>query len=134
MKPDAYLKSVSVTDDETKAYYDAHKAQFAVPESVDIEYVILSPDSYKDIQASEDDIKTFYEQNLQRFSTPEERRASHILIAVTGEKSDADAKKEADELDMHKKAYAKNHPLLLKTAGAIQLQIEELIKTLKEGD
>ena len=43
-------------------------------------------------------------------------------------------KKEADELDMHKKAYAKNHPLLLKTAGAIQLQIEELIKTLKEGD
>lgn len=118
VKPDAYLKSVSVTDDETKAYYDAHKAQFAVPESVDIEYVILSPDSYKDIQASEDDIKTFYEQNLQRFSTPEERRASHILIAVTGEKSDADAKKEADELMAQIKADPKKFPQLAKEKSA----------------
>ena len=118
VKPDAYLKSVSVTDDEAKAYYDAHKAQFAVPESVDIEYVILSPDSYKDIQASEDDIKTFYEQNLQRFSTPEERRASHILIAVTGEKSDADAKKEADELMAQIKADPKKFPQLAKEKSA----------------
>lgn len=43
-------------------------------------------------------------------------------------------KQEADELDMHRKAYAKNHPILLKTAGSIQLQIEELIKNLTEGE
>ena len=98
IKPTAFLKSVSVTDAEAQSYYDQNKSLFAVPESVDIEYVVLSPKSYKNIKASEDDIKTFYEQNLQRFSTPEERRASHILIAVNNEKTDADAKKEADEI------------------------------------
>ena len=98
IKPTAFLKSVSVTDAEAQSYYDQNKSLFAVPESVDIEYVVLSPESYKNIKASEDDIKTFYEQNLQRFSTPEERRASHILIAVNNEKTDADAKKEADEI------------------------------------
>ena len=85
IKPTAFLKSVSVTDAEAQSYYDQNKSLFAVPESVDIEYVVLSPESYKNIKASEDDIKTFYEQNLQRFSTPEERRASHILIAVNNE-------------------------------------------------
>lgn len=98
IKPTAFLKSVSVTDAEAQSYYDQNKSLFAVPESVDIEYVVLSPENYKNIKASEDDIKTFYEQNLQRFSTPEERRASHILIAVNNEKTDADAKKEADEI------------------------------------
>lgn len=98
IKPTAFLMSVSVTDAEAQSYYDQNKSLFAVPESVDIEYVVLSPESYKNIKASEDDIKTFYEQNLQRFSTPEERRASHILIAVNNEKTDADAKKEADEI------------------------------------
>ncbi len=98
IKPDAFLKNVKVTDADAQGFYDTNKSQFAVPESVDIEYVVLSPENYKNIQPSEEDIKTFYEQNLQRFSVPEERRASHILIAVNAEKSDADAKKEADEL------------------------------------
>ena len=43
-------------------------------------------------------------------------------------------KKDADELDVHKKAYAKNHPLLLKTAGSIRLKLKELIKNLTEGE
>ena len=98
VKPDAFLKTVKVTDEEAKTYYDQNQALFNVPESVDIEYVVLSPESYKNIKASEEDIKTFYEQNLQRFSTPEQRRASHILIAVDAKKDDAQAKKEADEL------------------------------------
>ena len=98
VKPAAFLKTVTVSDEEAKAYYEQNKSLFNVPESVDIEYVVLSPASYKNIQASEEDIKTFYEQNLQRFSTPEQRRASHILIAVTDTKDDAQAKKEADDL------------------------------------
>lgn len=98
IKPDQFMKTVSVTDEEAQKFYDDNKSQFVVPESVDIEYVVLSPDSYKNIKASEEDIKTFYEQNLQRFSVPEQRRASHILIAVNDQKNDADAKKEAEDL------------------------------------
>lgn len=118
IKPTAFLKSVSVTDAEAQSYYDQNKSLFAVPESVDIEYVVLSPESYKNIKASEDDIKTFYEQNLQRFSTPEERRASHILIAVNNEKTDAYAKKEADEIYKQLQADPSKFAQLAKSKSA----------------
>ena len=118
VKPDAFLKSVKVTDEEAKTYYDQNQALFNVPESVDIEYVVLSPASYKNIQASEEDIKTFYEQNLQRFSTPEQRRASHILIAVNADKDDAQAKKEADELYKQLQADSSKFAQLAKEKSA----------------
>lgn len=95
---DAFKKSVTVSQEEVAEYYKQHQSLFTVPETVDIEYVVLSPAVYKDIAVSEEDIRGFYEQNLQRFSIPEERRASHILIAIDADKDEAAAKKEADEL------------------------------------
>ena len=83
---DAFKKSVTVSQEEVAEYYKQHQSLFTVPETVDIEYVVLSPAVYKDIAVSEEDIRGFYEQNLQRFSIPEERRASHILIAIDADK------------------------------------------------
>ena len=113
IKPDTFAKDVKVTDEEMKAYYEKNKSLFAVDESVDIEYVVLSPENYKDIKASDEDAKTFYEQNQQRFTTPEQRRASHILITATGDKAD-EAKKKADDLYAQLKADPKKFAALAK--------------------
>ncbi|HIU84544.1 MAG TPA: SurA N-terminal domain-containing protein [Candidatus Aphodousia gallistercoris] len=111
--PSRYMDKVSVSDEEAQKYYADNQALFAVPESVDIEYVVLSPEIYTDIKASEDDIKTFYEQNPQRFATPEQRSASHILIATAGVE-EAAAKKEADDVLAQVKADPKQFEKLAK--------------------
>lgn len=73
-KPDA---------EAVRRYYDAHQRDFAQPEAVRVEYVVLSQEQIADASlVSEEEIKAFYERNIARFKKGEERRASHILIRV----------------------------------------------------
>ena len=75
-----YMVKVKVSDEDAKKYWTDNQKQFERPDAVNVEYVVFSPDLFKNVQPSEEDIKTFYEQNKGRFQAPEERRASHILI------------------------------------------------------
>ena len=84
-----------------KAYYDKSN-EFSVPEEVKAEYVVLTADALAaQINVSDADIKSYYEQNAQHYGVAEQRRASHILIAVNKDASDADkaaAKAKAEKL------------------------------------
>lgn len=84
-----FLNSVNVSDDEVKAYYSAHLSEFLSPEHIKAEYIVLSPENFKDQKANPDDIKAYYEQNKNRWSIPEQRRASHILIEFGNDKAAA---------------------------------------------
>lgn len=75
-----YRDQVKVTDDEIKAYWEANQKAFELPDTIDVQYVVLTPDLFKGAQPSEEDIVTFYEQNPNRFRAAEQRRASHILV------------------------------------------------------
>ncbi|RBA23451.1 SurA N-terminal domain-containing protein [Herminiimonas fonticola] len=96
-----YVAQVKVTDDMLKAYYDKSN-QFDVPEQVKAEYVVLTADALAaQINVSDADIKSYYEQNTKQYGTEEQRRASHILIGVSKDASDADkaaAKAKAEKL------------------------------------
>lgn len=75
-----------------QAYYDKHKSEFAIPEQVQMEYVVLSiANVMSGIQIGEDEIQRFYQENVSKFQGDEERHASHILITFGG-KTDATAK------------------------------------------
>jgi peptidyl-prolyl cis-trans isomerase D len=95
-----FKSQVKITDAMVNEFYNKNTAQFEVPETVKIEYLVLSPDVVESrIEVVEADIKTFYEQNIARYKTPEQRRASHILInapkdAPTADKAAAKAKAE----------------------------------------
>jgi peptidyl-prolyl cis-trans isomerase D len=96
-----YKAQVKVTDDMLKSYYEK-STQFDVPERVKAEYVVLTADAVaSQINVSDADIKSYYEQNAEHYSTPEQRRASHILIAVKKDATDAEktaAKEKAEKL------------------------------------
>ncbi|MEO7242920.1 MAG: SurA N-terminal domain-containing protein [Variovorax sp.] len=101
-KPADYRKDVEVSDEELKRYYDAHLADFAVPDQVDAQYVVLDLDAVKKkMTLSDADVAGYYEQNKTRYGVPEERRSRHILIAMAPDAPAADqakAKAKAEQL------------------------------------
>ncbi|MDX1668494.1 MAG: SurA N-terminal domain-containing protein [Limnobacter sp.] len=94
-----FLSSVSVSDEEIQNYYEANQAQFLIPESVDVEYLVLDPAIIKEsITVSDADIQAYYEQNKQRFTSLEERKARHILFTLQGDASEEEVKAKAQEV------------------------------------
>lgn len=100
--PEQYAAQVKLDSNALKAYYDAHHAEFAVPEQVRLEYATLSVEVLvPQMSVSDDEIKRYFDENARRFQEPEERQASHILINVAANASAGEreaAKKKADQV------------------------------------
>lgn len=97
-----FAAKLSPSDGELDAFYKepANAAKFQLPESAQIQYVVLDLESLKkDVKFTDDDLQNYYKENAARYGVPEERRASHILIKVdrsasADERSKAKAKAE----------------------------------------
>ena len=93
-----FALKVSITDAHIAEYYQGNRAQFEIPESVRVEYVVLSPETIAgNVKVADDAAKNYYDQNKARYGTEEQRRASHILIAAEGSDKAA-ARKTAEGL------------------------------------
>ena len=81
---------------------DAYQGVFQVPDEVKIEYLVLTPDSLMgQITVDPAEVKKQYDDNIKQYTKAEERQASHILIAVKPDATDADkaaAKQKAEAL------------------------------------
>lgn len=85
-----FTKSVSVTDDDIKKWYDNNQAKLLVPENVEVQFLVLNEQAAsKDIKVSDENIQSFYKQNQTRYGQPERRRVSHILIELPASANDA---------------------------------------------
>ncbi|MFO1308380.1 MAG: SurA N-terminal domain-containing protein [Burkholderiales bacterium] len=97
-----FAKAVKVDDAEVKAFYDQNPGAFMTPEQARFEYVVLSSDAIAaKIAVDPADVRKQYEANQASYTTPEERSASHILIAVRPDASEADkaaAKQKAEAI------------------------------------
>lgn len=99
-----FLAQVNPSDAEIEAFYKepANAARFQLPETANIEYIVLDVEALKaGITISEDDLRKYYAENQSRYTVAEERRASHILIKADKDASAADrakAKARAEEL------------------------------------
>ena len=71
---------VSVSEEDVEEWYQANQSRFMRPESVDVEYLVLSlEDVQGNIDVSEDEVRQRYDQIAEQLSQ-EERRSAHILI------------------------------------------------------
>ncbi|HEU6456453.1 MAG TPA: SurA N-terminal domain-containing protein, partial [Roseateles sp.] len=80
-----FAAKISPSDADIEAFYKdpVNAAKFQLPESAQIQYVVLDVEALKkDVKFSEEDLQTYYKENASRYGVPEERRASHILIKV----------------------------------------------------
>jgi peptidyl-prolyl cis-trans isomerase D len=98
-----YSAESSPDEAAVKAYYDAHKAQYMTPETVNVRYVELSlADLASKVTVEDAQLKTFYEEQRaktpERFAQPEQRRVSHILLQVADAKDDAAVKSKAEDI------------------------------------
>lgn len=83
MNPERYMAQVKVDEAALAKFFDAHRAQFELPEHANVEYVMLDlPAVMKSIKASEQDLQTYFEQNKQSLAGTAARRVSHIMIAA----------------------------------------------------
>jgi peptidyl-prolyl cis-trans isomerase D len=83
--PEKYRAEAEPSEAEIKAWYDAHKAAFTVPEKRSLGIIVLDPAKISaGIQPSDADLHKEYTSEQDKFRQPERVMARHILI-----KSDA---------------------------------------------
>lgn len=94
-----YMAKVQVSDDQIAKYYQANKAKFKTPESVDLEYLVLDSTPFLGkVQVTDADLQARYQDTLKAAQGNAERQAQHILISIDDKTKDADAQKKANEL------------------------------------
>jgi peptidyl-prolyl cis-trans isomerase D len=96
-----YAAEATPDDAAIKAYYDAHKAEYMTPETVNLHYVELSlADLESKVKVDDTQLRAYYEEQKsktpERFVQPEQRRIRHILLQVSDPKDDATVKAKAE--------------------------------------
>lgn len=81
------------TEEQLKAFYDAHKVTFRAPEFRKLAVLALTPATLAPwIQVSDADLKAAYDANANRFGTPERRQVQQIVFSSADDAAAADAK------------------------------------------
>ncbi len=84
------------TEDELKAYYTAHIADFTRPEAKRVGYALLQPaDIAKDQKIADADIKAAYDAAADTYNIPEKRLVERLVFGTDDEAKAAKAKLDA---------------------------------------
>jgi peptidyl-prolyl cis-trans isomerase D len=94
LKNNAMTDTVPPKDEQIRAYYEANKVDFLVPESRRITIATLKPDMLrKSVKIGEDRLKTEYDKNIASFTKPSRRKVEQIVL-----KTEEEAKKALEDL------------------------------------
>jgi peptidyl-prolyl cis-trans isomerase D len=125
LKQDDIKKGLHPTDQELKAYYESHKANYAnsIPEKRKVKYAIVDTARVEaGVHVTPDELRAYYDQHRDQYRTPEQVKVSHILIKTplpgqdgkVDEKGVAEAQHRAEDLLKQLKSGAKLEDLAKK--------------------
>jgi len=96
---EALSETIELADNEVNDYYQSHSIDFLNEESVDIAFVEINLNDFLDeVEVSEDLLQLFFLDTKAVYAEPERRRVAHILIDVSDERSEDEAKSQADDI------------------------------------
>ena len=99
VKSAAFMDEVTNSDAELDEYYEQHLEDFTTEESVELEYIELKQaDLMAQVEFTEDDIEAYYEAHKDSYAKDESRQVSHILVSISEERSEAEAKTKIDTI------------------------------------
>jgi len=79
----SFIPEVAATAEEVADYYAAHTDDYLSDETVDIAYVMISPeDMRQDVDFTEADLRAYYMDRADQELAPERRLVRHLLIAA----------------------------------------------------
>ncbi len=92
-----------VSDADIQSYYQAHEDTFHSPESVQLNYIDLRAEDFRE-PVAEADVKQAYDQEVQGRQYQPENRVSHIMLVRGSKESESDYQKRIDEVQSKLKA------------------------------
>lgn len=147
-----YLAEVSASDAEVRTFYDANRERFTTPETVALEYLVLSrADFLASAVPDEAALKARYKEKVKAGNENEQRQAQHILITVDDKTKDADALKKIQDVEKRARAgedfgklakefsqdpgsVASGGDLGLSSRGMFVAEFEKTLFSLKQGE
>lgn len=99
MGPEAVAVLPQPTEEELRAFYDAHPDQFTAPEVRQIDYAWLTPDMIQDDMAvTDDEVRALYDERIGDFVQEERRLVERLIYPSDEEAQAAKARIDAGEL------------------------------------
>jgi peptidyl-prolyl cis-trans isomerase D len=91
-------ETVSASDAEVAAHFEANKEDFRIPEKRKVRYLLVDIEAMRaKIVVPPADVERAYNDNFELYSTPDQIRASHILLKTAG-KDEAAVRTQAEAL------------------------------------
>jgi peptidyl-prolyl cis-trans isomerase D len=95
---DSFRPDVTVSDADVASYFEAHRADFKIPEKRKVRYALIDVEAMRaKTVVSAQEIERAYNSGIQQYTTPEQVRASHVLLKTEG-KDDAAVRAKAEEI------------------------------------
>jgi len=100
--PQEFTDSVTVNEDEIKAFFEANAERFTAPAQVKLRYITFTPAALAQSQdVTDEEIAAYYEANKASMQQEEQVNARHIIVVVkedAPESAQTEAKKKIEKI------------------------------------